>query len=150
APHVLQTGQKLSREKLVTALRRAGYLESTASDVWSGSFTVSDSAINIRPGHAGKKQFELVRVGFSGDRIVELSGDGIALDSFTLEPEVLTNDLSSKSGQRELLSYEEITPLMVHAILAIEDRRFFEHSGVDLSGLGRALLRNAVDDEVGQ
>src|SRR5689334_5884872 len=150
APRVLQTGQKLSPEKLVTVLRRAGYLESTASDVWSGSFTVNDSAIEIYPGRASQKDFELVRVSFAGDRIAELRGDGIALDSFTLEPEVLSNDLSSKSGQRELLSYEEIPPVIVHAILAIEDRRFFEHSGVDLNGLGRALLRNAVDDELGQ
>src|SRR5215467_12559678 len=150
APRVLQTGQKLSREKLVTALRRAGYLESTASDVWSGSFTVTASTIDIRPGRASKKDFELVSVSFSGDQIAELRGDGIALDSFTLEPEVLSNDLSSKSGKRELLSYEEIPPVLVHAILAIEDRRFFEHSGVDLNGLGRAVLRNAVDDELGQ
>src|SRR5215216_784027 len=150
APRVLQTGQKLSREKLVAALRRAGYLESKASDVWSGSFTVSDSAIDIRPGRASRKEFELVRVSFSEDRIAELRGDGIALDSFTLEPEILSNDLSSKSARRELLSYDEIPPLMVHAILAIEDRRFFEHSGVDLKGLGRALLRNAVDEQLGQ
>lgn len=150
APRVLQTGQKLSREKLVAALRRAGYLESKASDVWSGSFTVSDSALDIRPGRASKKEFELVRVTFSGDRIAELRGDGTALDSYTLEPEILSNDLSSKSAKRELLSYDEITPLMVQAILAIEDRRFFEHSGVDLKGLGRALLRNAVDEQLGQ
>src|SRR5215475_7592548 len=52
APRVLETGQKLSREKLVTALRRAGYLESTASDVWSGSFTVTDTAIEIRSGRS--------------------------------------------------------------------------------------------------
>jgi len=150
APRVLQTGQKLSREKLVAALRRAGYLESKASDVWSGSFTVSDAAIDIRPGRASKKEFELVRVSFSGDRIAELRGDGVALDSFTLEPEILSNDLSSKGGQREILSYDEIPPVMVHAILAIEDRRFFEHSGVDVKGLGRALLRNAVDEQLGQ
>jgi penicillin-binding protein 1B len=118
--------------------------------VWSGSFTVSDSALDIRPGRASKKEFELVRVTFSGDRIAELLGDGTALDSFTLEPEILSNDLSSKSAKRELLSYDEITPLMVQAILAIEDRRFFEHSGVDLKGLGRALLRNAVDEQLGQ
>ena len=150
APRVLQTGQKLSREKLVAALRRAGYLESKASDVWSGSFTVSDAAIDIRPARASKKEFEIVRVSFSGDRIAELRGDGFALDSFTLEPEILSNDLSSKSAKRELLSYDEIPPVMVHAILAIEDRRFFEHSGVDLKGLGRALLRNAVDEQLGQ
>ena len=150
APRVLQTGQKLSREKLVAALRRAGYLESKASDVWSGSFTVSDAAIDIRPGRATKKDFEVVRVSFSADQIVELRGDGIALDSFTLEPEILSNDPSSKGGQREILSYDEIPPVMAHAILAIEDRRFFEHSGVDFKGVGRALLRNTVDEQMGQ
>src|SRR5215217_4502777 len=49
APRVLQSGQKLSREKLVAVLRRAGYLETNASDVWSGSFSVSDTAVEIRP-----------------------------------------------------------------------------------------------------
>src|SRR5919106_4885921 len=32
APRVLQTGQKLSRDKIVAALRRAGYIESNASN----------------------------------------------------------------------------------------------------------------------
>lgn len=147
APRVLQSGQKLSREKLVAALRRAGYLESKASDVWSGSFAVTGSTIEIRP---GRRKPELVQVSYAGDEIVELRGDGILLESFTLEPEILSNDLSSKSGKRELLSYLEIPPVMVHAILAIEDRRFFEHSGVDLNGLARAVLRNAGDERLGQ
>lgn len=150
APRVLQAGQKLSREKLIAALRRAGYLESKASDVWSGSFTVADSVVEIRPGRSSKKQPELVQVSFAGDEIVELHGDGILLDAFTLEPEILSNDLSSKAGKRELLSYGEIPEVMVHAILAIEDRRFFNHSGVDLNGLARALLRNAGDERLGQ
>jgi penicillin-binding protein 1B len=150
APRVLRPGQRLSCEKLVASLRRAGYLESAASDVWSGSFSIKNSAIEIKPGRASRKEFDVVRVSFSGDQIAELSGDGITIDSFTLEPEILSNDVSSKSAKRELLSYEELPPVLVQAILAIEDRRFFEHSGVDLNGLGRALLRNAVDDELGQ
>ena len=150
APRVLLAGQKLSREKLVVALRRAGYLESKASDVWSGSFAVTDSAVEIRPGRSGIKKPELVQVSFAGDEIVELRGDGILLESFTLEPEILSNDLSSKGGKRELLSYGEIPQVMVRAILAIEDRRFFEHSGVDLNGLARAVLRNAGDERLGQ
>ena len=52
APRVLEAGQKLSREKLVEVLRRAGYVESKASDVWSGSFSVLDSVIDIRPGRS--------------------------------------------------------------------------------------------------
>jgi penicillin-binding protein 1B len=146
APRVLQPGQKFSREKLVTTLRRAGYLESKASDVWSGSFSVSDGTVEIRPGRSVSKQPELVTVVFADDEIVELRGDGIAIESFALEPEILSNDLSSKGSKRELLSYSEIPDVMVHAILAIEDRNFFEHSGVDLGGVARATLKNARDD----
>ncbi len=150
APRVLQPGQKLSREKLVTSLRRAGYVESNASNVWSGSFIVAGSDLEIRPGPSNRKRPALVRVSFAGDEITELRGDEIALESFALEPEILSNDLSSKGGKRELLSYSEIPEVMVHAILAIEDRRFFDHSGIDLAGLTRALLRNASDEKWGQ
>ena len=31
---------------------------------------------------------------------------------------------------------------LVDAVLAIEDRRFFSHRGIDLQGIGRALIRN--------
>jgi penicillin-binding protein 1B len=150
APRVLQVGQKLSREKLINNLRRAGYLETTASNVWSGSFLAKDSAIEIRPGRSARKQPELVRVVFSENEITEITGDGSMLESFTLEPEALSNDLSSKAGQREALSYDEIPPVLVKAILAIEDRRFFDHSGVDVRGLARALMRNAGDERLGQ
>jgi penicillin-binding protein 1B len=150
APRVLQAGQKLSREKLVTVLRRAGYVETKASGVWSGSFVVDDSGVEIRPGPSNRKRPELVRVVFAGDEIAELRGDNTLLESFALEPEILANDLSSKGGKREALSYREIPDTMVRAILAIEDRRFFDHSGVDLAGLTRAFLRNAGDERLGQ
>ena len=150
APRVLQPGQKLSREKLVIALRRAGYVESNASNVWSGSFVIAGSDVEIRPGPSNRRRPDLVRVIFAGDEITELRGDNIQLESFALEPEILSNDLSSKGGKREFLSYNEIPEVMVHAILAIEDRRFFDHSGVDLAGLTRALLRNVGDERLGQ
>src|SRR5215217_3620423 len=144
APRVLEAGQKLSGDKLVAVLRRAGYVEANASAVWSGSFSVDDTGVEIRP--ARLKQ--VVRVTFAGDEIAEVRGAGALLDSFTLEPEILSTDLSSKAGKREVLSYSEIPEVLVHAILAIEDRRFFEHSGVDLNGLARALLRNVADERV--
>ncbi len=146
APRVLEAGQKLSREKLVSVLRRAGYVETNATDVWSGGFSRVDTGVEIRP--ARSKQ--VVHVTFAGDQIEEVRGDGALLDSFTLEPEILSADLSSKVGKREVLSYGEIPAVLVHAILAIEDRRFFEHSGVDVNGLARALLRNVADEQLAQ
>ena len=82
--------------------------------------------------------------------MADLTGDGLALERFTLEPEALANDLSTKNGQRTQLTYHELPPVLVHAILSIEDRRFFAHRGLDLFGVARALLRNVGDDHIGQ
>jgi penicillin-binding protein 1A len=45
-------------------------------------------------------------------------------------------------GWSRPLRLEEVSPHMVDAIVAIEDRRFFSHGGVDPMGLARAFLRN--------
>src|SRR5687768_5224098 len=73
APRVLQVGQKFSVEKLLTTLRRAGYLESTASDVWSGSFTANETVVEIHPNNLSTNQPRLVRVTFDGEQIAELT-----------------------------------------------------------------------------
>ena len=43
------------------------------------------------------------------------------------------------SQSRILLRSDEISPLMKQAIVAIEDKRFYEHRGVDLRGIMRAV-----------
>ena len=42
------------------------------------------------------------------------------------------------SQARVLVDWEQISPPMKHAIVDIEDRRFYEHNGVDLRGIARA------------
>ncbi|TSE35972.1 Penicillin-binding protein 1A [Tepidimonas charontis] len=44
--------------------------------------------------------------------------------------------------RRNLVRFRDIPPVVVKAVLAIEDARFFEHSGVDYRGLLRAALAN--------
>jgi penicillin-binding protein 1A len=44
------------------------------------------------------------------------------------------------SEARTLVTYDQIADSMRHAIVAIEDRRFWEHDGIDLRGIGRALV----------
>ena len=151
AQRTIRAGQGFSGDGLVNVLRRAGYVEKgSSSEVWSGSFTKSDSAVEIYPRPKTPGQPSIVRVSFAGGRTSELTEDGIALESFTLEPEILTNELSSKAGKRNTLTYPEIPPVLVHAILAIEDQRFFGHPGMDPFGVARAFLRNAGDTRMGQ
>ena len=40
---------------------------------------------------------------------------------------------------RILLGEEDISPNVLNAVTAIEDRRFYEHDGVDYRGIARAL-----------
>jgi len=151
APRIIQRGQKMPVEALVRALRRAGYVESGGSNVFSGSFRNKGSAIEIRPTHANDARPPIVNVIIDhNDRISDLTSEGASIESFTLEPEILSNDLSSKGGGRESLTYDEIPQVLVQAILSIEDHRFFQHSGLDPFGIARALWRNAGNDHVGQ
>jgi penicillin-binding protein 1B len=151
APRTLRPGQKFSRDELAVVLRRAGYLETdSASEIWNGSFAVLDDALEIRPANDGGYP-EAVRLTFDLDgRISEITGDGVTLDRFALEPEALTNDPRMKEGARRPLAFKEIPTVLVQAITSIEDRRFFDHHGLDIFGVARALLRNAGDERIGQ
>ncbi|MFC7326191.1 penicillin-binding protein [Marinactinospora rubrisoli] len=42
---------------------------------------------------------------------------------------------------RELVKLDDIAPVMQDAIIAIEDSRFYEHGGIDMTGTFRAALR---------
>src|SRR4051794_19060608 len=46
------------------------------------------------------------------------------------------------------VSYGRIAPVLRNAVVAIEDHRFFEHSGVDVHAVLRALERDASKGEV--
>ena len=52
--------------------------------------------------------------------------------------------------RREIVSSKDVPPRLIQAFVAIEDRRFFEHGGLDYRGIGRALLANLRAGEVSQ
>ena len=52
------------------------------------------------------------------------------------------------SEARTLIEYEDISDPMRHAIVAIEDRRYWEHDGIDLRGIGRALIADIKHQKV--
>ena len=48
----------------------------------------------------------------------------------------------SQDGQRFEVTLDEVAPVVVDALIAAEDRRFFDHDGVDPIGVSRALWKN--------
>ncbi|MCB0755568.1 MAG: transglycosylase domain-containing protein, partial [Flavobacteriales bacterium] len=41
---------------------------------------------------------------------------------------------------RSIAKYEDLSPHLVHALVSTEDERYYEHSGVDLKSLARAIM----------
>jgi penicillin-binding protein 1A len=62
------------------------------------------------------------------------------------------HDLGVLAGnqKRIFVKDQQIAPVMKHAIIAIEDRRFYTNEGVDLRGIGRALYQDVVQKKVVQ
>jgi penicillin-binding protein 1A len=49
-----------------------------------------------------------------------------------------------------LLNSSQISPNMKNAVVAVEDARFYEHSGVDFQGIGRALVHDVLSQSAEQ
>ncbi len=60
-----------------------------------------------------------------------ISEDGVALGSFFVE-------------NRSFIDYHELSPFLVAALVATEDSRFYEHSGVDIQSLGRVAVKTVL------
>lgn len=65
------------------------------------------------------------------------AGDGTLIGEFSDE-------------RRIYVPYEQIPTPVVQAFLAAEDRNFFQHGGIDVSGLGRAMLKNVFNAATGR
>ena len=75
-----------------------------------------------------------------------LQKDGIIYDS--TGHRVLARLVGSES--RKIIPSDEIGPVMKQAIVAIEDKRFFEHRGVDVRGIMRAVWQDVQNKKVVQ
>jgi len=89
----------------------------------------------------------LMTTTYSGDPVVlSITADnGAPLAAYQLEPQLITAlSESSDRTKRRLVSYSEIPPQLVQAVTAIEDRRFFEHGGVNYLRIAKCAVADVV------
>src|ERR1700743_2545232 len=71
--------------------------------------------------------------------------------SLVLASEVYADDGTSmgkyytEKGNRTHVDYQQISPNVIHALVATEDERFYDHSGIDGKAVMRAVLRFGKD-----
>ena len=81
------------------------------------------------------------------DRKVECIRNDLGeyLPSFDLQPELISELYGEDDEARELISLSAMPDTLLKAFLAVEDKRFHQHWGVDIIAIGRAVLRNIQD-----
>ena len=142
APGHIFVGETMHASDLATYLLRAGYQEGEAEGAL-GEFKLKGSTLEIRPSsNSYFRGGNAVRVVFSGSaisRITELS-DAAPLDSAEIEPELITNLFDSSREKRRVVRFDDLPKDLVDAVLAAEDKRFFEHGGLDIVRVFGAAL----------
>jgi penicillin-binding protein 1B len=157
-PLVFATGRPLRPGVAIQAvgesLDRLRYREVSTAPAQPGEFrrTPGRWEIHLRAREDMSRPAMRVRVDVRGPRIVEvtdMSGDADVPDA-ELEPELLTGVGETGLERRRPLALADMSRFIPAAVLAAEDRRFFDHGGLDLLAMGRALVVNASRGEIAQ
>jgi penicillin-binding protein 1B len=148
-PLELYSGLKLSPEQLMSELRLADYKPvKQVSAV--GQFSRSGSIIEFfakpfqLPGKAEPQPQNHMRIRFNGEQVTEVKNRDTAqqLDFYQLTPALIGSYIPSNGEDRLVVDADQIPDELVDILLAVEDRRFFSHFGVNPLSIMRALMAN--------
>jgi penicillin-binding protein 1B len=130
-PQTVRTGETINAKEIATELRRGGYSDKDGESRL-GTFRLTSAGIEISPGPESYHSPEPALITIHDGQVDQIVSKGNELGAYELEPELVTALFDAEQrSKRELVKYDDIPPVMVQAVLAIEDRRFFEHSGVN-------------------
>jgi len=134
APKEVRIGQKLSPLTVAQELRDAGYSgDNDRERSRMGTYALNLGSITIQPGPQSYHSEQGATVSFDRGMVSRISGDsGQQLDAYEVEPQLITGlSEGPYRTKRRLVTFNELPPNLVNAVTSIEDRRFFDHGGVD-------------------
>jgi penicillin-binding protein 1B len=148
APLVLYPGLDVRRAGFLERLERLRYRPVSGTEVHLGEFARLPGRIRF-----GRRPFQFASREDPGGVIdvlldrsgrIEMLRDAVQreIPLTELEPEVLGELHGPSRSDRRLVALEEVPPVLVDAVLAIEDHRFFEHPGVDVRRVFGAMAAN--------
>jgi penicillin-binding protein 1B len=147
-PHRIAPGQDVEATHLVERVERLGYRRTRSAAPGLGEYFRGDDRIVIhRREFAGPREpvgparFEL-RLDWSG-RVASIRDEtGRARGEALLDPEPLGALADDAPTDRVPVRLGELPRHLIDALLVIEDRRFYEHHGIDVRRLAGALVAN--------
>ncbi len=141
APRVVGVGDPGTPLQFAAKLREAGYVEDGRTNP-GGWYHLRPDALEVFPGDHSYPGADAGVLRFAGGRIssvISLS-DNTERTQYTLAPQLLSSLYDKNREKRRLVKYEDIPPVLVQAVISIEDKRFFQHSGFDPIRIAKAVF----------
>lgn len=147
---ILYPGQRINQSSFIEKLKRLGYHEVSHGLEEKGEMRTSISTAEIflhdlALPHQTRRGFR-ARIRFRNGEIASIEnldyGESVPL--LELEPEEIAMLFGPERERRQLVSIGQVSRYLIDAVLSAEDKRFYEHHGIDPKGLARALYTNIV------
>lgn len=140
---MIYPGMPLGAAQFEEVLSARGYRPTTAGGPSPGEYVRSKDEVRVffrgfsYPGTTLKPKEVVVR--FQGERVAGIQESGVSLPYVAVEPVVLARLFGEDRESRLLIKLADVPDHLIKAVTAIEDRRFFDHRGIDWWGIARAL-----------
>jgi penicillin-binding protein 1B len=145
-PLELYAGSPLSIEDLKVELRGLGYqFVSRASKPGQAAFSSSRAIISTRGFNFtdGREPARRLVLDFNNEVLTGISdAQGNELALLRLEPVLIGGIYPLNNEDRDLIQLQDAPPELIDALIAIEDRDFYQHHGISPKGIARAMLAN--------
>jgi penicillin-binding protein 1B len=159
-PLTLQTGQSLSAQELVARLNDVGYAQRARVER-AGDFALDRNTVLLLS-RGGDQAGKVVTIFFPEtpvprkktakppppppQRVTRIQAGSKTIERITLDAPLLTAFMTGSREKRRRVALETIPARMQEAVLAIEDRRFYYHPGVDPIRMVGAAFTNIFGD----
>jgi penicillin-binding protein 1B len=153
-PLELFVGQKLAKDDFLRELDALGYRRESVVN-GPGAVSVAGNSIELHSRgfqfYEGAEPAQRVRVRFSGDYVAGLTqANGSNLAVARLEPVLIGGLYPAHQEDRILIKLDQVPTYLIEALVAVEDRDYFDHFGVSPKGIARAMWVNATSGRVVQ
>lgn len=142
APEI-QPGMSTTPEWLEHYLQKTGYHETLNPILQDSEYHAAGDAVAFKSAHSPFA----VMVHFNKNGVAQMNdlSANATINRYQLDPVLLSRIYDSNWDRHSTVSLKQVPEHLQEAVIAIEDRRFYRHSGVDGIAIVRAAVRNVIN-----